>query len=84
MELIRVHKGNVVLDVPADRRGEFLEKGFDILDIKTNEIVQAAATTDVKALQDEVAELSEKLAKALTELDTANKTIKKLKAKATK
>lgn len=64
-EKIIVKRANVLLDVPAEQKDEYLAKGFDVIDKSGKVLAYATKTSDPKVLQ--------------RKLDDAHETIKKLK-----
>lgn len=64
-EKIIVKRANVLLDVPAEQKDEYLAKGFDVIDKSGKVLTYATKTSDPKVLQ--------------RKLDDAHETIKKLK-----
>lgn len=50
METIKVRRANVVLTVPKEQRGEYLAKGFDVLDSNGN-IAEHTTPSDINTLK---------------------------------
>lgn len=51
MDLIRVRRGNVILDVPSIEKDSYTAQGYSVLDIKTNAVLEEAIPQDVGTLQ---------------------------------
>ena len=64
-EKIIVRRANVLLDIPAEQKDEYLAKGFDVIDKNGKVLSFATKTSDPKVLQ--------------RKLDDAYETIKGLK-----
>lgn len=83
MSNITVRKANVLLTVPDVQREEYLSKGFDVVDDKTNKVLEAALPRDVNALtimvqklQDEIKALKKENAELKQQLNSMAETVK--------
>lgn len=50
MDVIKVRRANVTLHVPDEQRGEYLAKGFDVVD-ENNNILEHTVPTDLNILK---------------------------------
>ena len=51
MDLIRVRRGNVILDVPSTEKDSYTAQGYSVLDMKTNAVIEEAIPQDIGTLQ---------------------------------
>ena len=65
MAIIQVRRANVILDVPEEQKGEYLAKGFDVIDAQ-GRVIERTTPNDINTLKKAYAELTEKV-KALEE-----------------
>lgn len=56
MDTIKILKGNVELDVPADQKERYMRLGYSVVD-NEGHIIEEAPLQDIGALQGRVAEL---------------------------
>lgn len=61
-DMITIQRANVVLTVPADRKSEYMGKGYSVINANTGEVLEAAMPTDVHELQRMVKALQDKVA----------------------
>ena len=50
MNIIKVRRANVILQVPEEQRKEYLAKGFDVVD-ENNNVVEYTVPTDLHTLK---------------------------------
>lgn len=50
MNIIKVRRANVILQVPEEQRKEYLAKGFDVVD-ENNNVVEYTVPTDLNTLK---------------------------------
>lgn len=55
--MIMVRRANVVLEIPETLKQEYMNNGYSVIDPNTGAVIEKAMSTDVKALQCEVARL---------------------------
>lgn len=55
--MIMVRRANVVLEIPETSKDDYMKNGYSVIDPKTGAVVEESMSTDVKALQCEVARL---------------------------
>lgn len=67
MELIRVQRANVILDIRPEEKEQYKEKGYSVIDAETGEVVEEALSNDVNALRTEIKSLKAELAAAKAE-----------------
>ena len=72
MKIIKVRRANVLLRVPEEQKGEYLAKGFDILDDNGN-VVEYTTPSDVGTLKTAYVN-------HIKEIDKLKSEIKKLKS----
>ena len=78
MEKITVQRANVVLDISPEDKKFYMSQGYSVIDEK-GKVIEEAMSSDVATLQNQVAHLKEKLAKAeetIAELSKAKRRIK--------
>ena len=71
MDVIKVRRANVTLHVPDEQRGEYLAKGFDVVD-ENNNVLEHTVPTDLNTLK---AAYSNHI-KEIDKLRTENKKLK--------
>lgn len=60
MAIIQVRRANVILDIPDVQKGEYLAKGFDVIDAN-GRIVERTVPNDINALKKAYSEVLEKV-----------------------
>ena len=70
-----VRRSNVILQIAdePDLVQKYKDKGFDIIDNETGEIIEKAISTDVGSLQAYIIELENKLKEAEAEIEVLQK-----------
>lgn len=80
MDLIRVRRGNVILDVPSIEKDSYTAQGYSVLDMNTNAVIEEAIPQDVGTLQALVGKLKAENEKLKAEIaKQAKEDISKLK-----
>lgn len=77
-EKIIVKRANVLLDVPAEQKDEYLAKGFDVIDKSGKVLTYATKTSDPKVLQRKLDDAHETIKKLKEEIKRLNEEIKRL------
>lgn len=80
MDLIRVRRGNVILDVPSTEKDSYVASGYSVLDMNTNAVIEEAIPQDVGTLQALVGKLkaeNEQLKAEIAKLKKPEKSAKK-------
>lgn len=70
IEVIRVRRGNVILDIPSSDKDLYMSQGYSVIDEKTGSVIEEAMPTDVNTLQAMVGELKLKVSKLESEIAT--------------
>lgn len=78
MDTIKIVKGNIELDVPADQKDRYLKLGYSVID-NNGKIVEEAPIADVGALQSKVSVLLEENTKLKSENAKLKDEVSKLK-----
>lgn len=68
MDLIRVRRGNVILDIPSTEKDSYVASGYSVLDMNTNAVIEEAIPQDVGTLQALVGKLKAENEKLKAEL----------------
>lgn len=81
METIRVERGNVILDIPAEDKAEYMKQGYSVVDKATGKVIEQAIGLDVTTLQYQLLELKGELEATKAENEKLKAEVAKLKPK---
>lgn len=83
MANITVRRANVLLTVPDYQKGEYLAKGFDVVDNKGKVLEEATMTNDVGTLQKKLGQAHERIKQLEAEVARLNKELDEMAAEET-
>ena len=77
---ITVRRANVLLTVPDYQKGEYLAKGFDVVDNKGKVLEEATMTNDVGTLQKKLGQAHERIKQLEAEVARLNEELDEIAA----
>lgn len=80
---ITVRRANVLLTVPDYQKGEYLAKGFDVVDNKGKVLEEATMTNDVGTLQKKLGQAHERIKQLEAEVARLNTELDEMAAEET-